>query len=73
MRPYKTKPLAFGDLRTPEGRPYRYYVYRVCFGKLRAAKRRPYNMLPQTMRKARALGKRPYSFKLKQKNKFPQT
>ena len=24
MRPYKTKPLAFGDLRTPEGRPYNF-------------------------------------------------
>ena len=54
MRPYKIKPLGFGDLRTPEGRPYRYSVYCVYFGKLRTPEGRPYKMKPLAFVKLRA-------------------
>ena len=48
MRPYKIKPVGLEDLRTPEGRPYRYSVYRVRFGKLRVLGKRSCKQTPLT-------------------------
>ncbi len=53
-------------------RPYRYSVYRVCFGKLRALGKRPYKTKPLAFGDLRTPEGRPYSFKLKQKNKSVQ-